>query len=71
MATAIMDGLFQDVTAVSGSRSAEESCTKHLCLPGITLNPFTLEKGDAPGWISLLLGDAYTKLSVCTRILMI
>ena len=28
---------------------------KHLCLAGIPLNPFTLEKGVAPGWISLLM----------------
>ena len=51
IATAIMGRLFQDPTPISGSSSAEEGCTGTLCLPGTTLNPFSLGKGDA-GWIS-------------------
>ena len=34
-------------TDVSGSLSSEQA-------PMLTWNPFTLEKGVAPGWISLL-----------------
>ena len=41
-------------TAVSGKPFIEGKLHKHLCLPGIDLNPFAPEKGVAVGWISLL-----------------
>ena len=48
-----MNCVFQIFTAVSGSPSLEESYIgTHAS--GIAMNPFALEKGEAPGWISLL-----------------
>ena len=38
--SAIMNGLFL--------------AYRHLCLPGITLNPIALEKGVSPGWVSFI-----------------
>ena len=50
--TAVIDHLFQALTALCGRSSTEESC-RHLCLPETRLNPLALEKGGTPGTISL------------------
>ena len=44
IATTIMNGLFQALTAVSGSSSTEKSCTGTYAYLEIALNPFTPEK---------------------------
>ena len=52
IATAIMNGLFLASTSVSGSSSLH--LHRNLCLPGIALYSFNVEKGGAPGWTSLV-----------------
>ncbi len=39
------------LVALSGSLSAEQSCNRHICLPGIALSSFTLGGGGGGSWI--------------------
>ena len=41
---------------------------RQLTLPETTLNPFALEKGGAPGWISLLCFVVYTETYIVLHI---
>ena len=54
LATLVKKRLFKAFTAVSGSSSAEEGYTDTNTYMKNTLNLLALEKGVAPGWISLL-----------------
>ena len=42
---------------------------RHLCLPGIPLNPFTLEKGGALEWISLQCFQSDVAMHTSSRLL--
>ena len=67
IATTAMDHLGQAFTDIFRSSSNEEV---DLCLLRNTLNPFAPEKGNAPGWISLLYEGELVLCSLCLLTLM-